>query len=148
AMTLADVLGEDGFQVLATDVATVSVHTGQRASYDGALLEQIPVRFRSRFTRKTSAGFEIDGALRRRVRFEQHNLMDDVYPRTPRHHVIFCRNTLVYFDRPTQASVLTKLTQCLVPRGFLFLGHSESMSGMNLPYDAVGPSTFRKRSEL
>ena len=62
--------------------------------------------------------------------------MDDAYPVGDPMHMIFCRNVLIYFDKPTQAKVLTRLCDCLVPGGYLFIGHSESVTGIDLPGQA------------
>ena len=59
-------------------------------------------------------------------------------------HVIFCRNVLIYFDRPTQKRVLDRLCQLLAPGGYLFLGHSDSITGLELPLAQRVPSVYRK----
>jgi chemotaxis protein methyltransferase CheR len=58
--------------------------------------------------------------------------------------IIFCRNVLIYFDKPTQEKVVQRLCDCLVPGGYLFLGHSESIAGMNLPVTTASYTVFRK----
>jgi chemotaxis protein methyltransferase CheR len=60
--------------------------------------------------------------------------------------IIFCRNVIIYFDRPTQARILTMLTQKLAPGGYFFSGHSESLQGMDLPLVAVGQAVYRKET--
>jgi len=144
AMVLKDVFGSCNFRILATDVSAGTLAEAELGLYDEAGVGALPPNHRRRWVRKTARGFELDAELRSHVSFRQHNLMDDRYPDQPRHHVIFCRNTLVYFDRDTQQKVLGKMARALVPRGFLFLGHSESMTGMNLPFETRGPTIFRK----
>jgi chemotaxis protein methyltransferase CheR len=58
--------------------------------------------------------------------------------------VIFCRNVIIYFDRPTQIRILQKLTRELASGGYFFSGHSESLQGMNLPLVPVGQAVYRK----
>jgi chemotaxis protein methyltransferase CheR len=58
--------------------------------------------------------------------------------------VVFCRNVIIYFDRPTQERLLKKLTRLLMPGGYFFAGHSESLQGMDLPLIPVAPSAYRK----
>ena len=70
--------------------------------------------------------------------------VDAVYPKTTQKNAIFCRNVLIYFDKATQKSVIRKLLQHLVPGGYLFLGHSETIFGMELPLKTVGPTIFKK----
>jgi chemotaxis protein methyltransferase CheR len=70
--------------------------------------------------------------------------MDDAYPVGDLMHMIFCRNVLIYFDKPTQAKVLSRLCDCLLPGGYLFVGHSESVTGIQLPVKQVANTVFRK----
>jgi chemotaxis protein methyltransferase CheR len=58
--------------------------------------------------------------------------------------VIFCRNILIYFDKPTQEGVLRRLCDHLRPGGYLFLGHSETLAGFDLPLQVVGTTLFRR----
>jgi len=53
---------------------------------------------------------------------------------------------MIYFDKPTQEAVINKLCRNLVPGGYLFVGHSESLAGLNLPVTAVGSAIYRKPS--
>jgi chemotaxis protein methyltransferase CheR len=59
-------------------------------------------------------------------------------------HIIFCRNVLIYFDRPTQEALLNKFCRHLVPGGYLFLGHSETTNGMHVPVVQVDSTIYRK----
>jgi chemotaxis protein methyltransferase CheR len=147
AMVLREILAPCSFRVLATDVSEGTLQRAARGLFDADDVAPIPASLRRQFVRKTTSGFEVDASIKSSVVFRHHNLMDDAYPDRPRHHVIFCRNTLVYFDRDIQRRVLSRMAKALVPRGFLFLGHSESMSGMGLPFETLGPTTFRKRGD-
>jgi chemotaxis protein methyltransferase CheR len=70
--------------------------------------------------------------------------MDAAYPVGDPMQIIFCRNVLIYFDKKTQALVLERLCACLEPGGYLFIGHSESVTGFNLPLQAVSNTVFQK----
>jgi chemotaxis protein methyltransferase CheR len=59
--------------------------------------------------------------------------------------MVFCRNILIYFDKPTQAGVLRRLCSHLRPGGYLFLGHSESVVGMDLPLRQIANTVFERR---
>ena len=87
---------------------------------------------------------EVTPELRALVDFRRMNFMDDNFdlPQTP--EIIFCRNVIIYFDRPTQERLLKKLARQLMPGGYFFAGHSESLQGMDLPLIAVAPSAYRK----
>ena len=71
--------------------------------------------------------------------------MDSEYPIDRNFDLIFLRNVLIYFDRPTQEHVLTTLSEHLSPKGYLFLGHSETLAGTRLPLDMVANTVFRRR---
>ena len=70
--------------------------------------------------------------------------MDPPYPVDREMDIIFCRNILIYFDKATQQAVLQRLTEHLRLGGFLFLGHSETLAGFQLPLEPVGPTVFRR----
>jgi chemotaxis protein methyltransferase CheR len=70
--------------------------------------------------------------------------MDATYPIDEEAEVIFCRNVIIYFDRRTQEQLLKKLCRRLAPRGYLFMGHSENLHGMDVPLVQVGPTVYRK----
>jgi len=70
--------------------------------------------------------------------------MDNEYPSVRKFDIIFCRNVLIYFDRPTQRAIISKLNERLNPNGYLFLGHSESMLGMDLPFVQLAHTTYQK----
>jgi chemotaxis protein methyltransferase CheR len=82
--------------------------------------------------------------LRSRVGFSRMNLMDAKYPVGSPMHIIFCRNVLIYFDKPTQSDVLTRLCDCLLPGGYMFIGHSESITGIDLPLKQVSNTVFQR----
>jgi len=82
--------------------------------------------------------------LRRLVEFRRLNFMDADYGLTERADAIFCRNVIIYFDRPTQERILGKLTRQLVPHGYLFVGHAETLHDMHLPLAPVAPALYRR----
>ena len=82
--------------------------------------------------------------LRSAVSFARMNLMDGRYPVGAEMDIIFCRNVLIYFDRPTQEQVIARLAECLAPGGHLFLGHSETITGFDLPLVQVANTIFHR----
>ena len=82
--------------------------------------------------------------LRALVEFRRLNFMDSDFGLSEPPEIIFCRNVIIYFDRPTQVRILEKLTRHLVPGGYFFAGHSESLQGMDLPLVPVAPAVYRK----
>jgi chemotaxis protein methyltransferase CheR len=84
-------------------------------------------------------------ALRGAIGVARLNLMVVRYPVGEPMHLIFCRNVLIYFDKETQRQVVARLADCLAPEGYLFLGHSESIAGFDLPLVQVANTVFRRR---
>jgi chemotaxis protein methyltransferase CheR len=82
--------------------------------------------------------------LRAKARFQRLNLMDSSYNVPKDFDIIFCRNVLIYFDRETQEKVINKLCMHLKPGGYFFLGHSESISGIDVPLKPLKPTMFVK----
>jgi chemotaxis protein methyltransferase CheR len=76
--------------------------------------------------------------------FRRINLLDAGWPIRGPLDVIFCRNVMIYFDKPTQASLLKRFFQNLGRGGVLFIGHSESLAGIEHPFRYVQPATYRK----
>jgi chemotaxis protein methyltransferase CheR len=139
-----------GFRIsiIATDISTRVLETAAAGIYPEAMIAPVPLDMRKRYLlrgRNQSKGLvRVVPALRRLVRFGRLNLMDAAYPVDPDMDIIFCRNMLIYFDKPTQQAVLQRLCEHLRPGGYLFLGHSESLAGFGLPLMPVAPTVFRR----
>ena len=83
--------------------------------------------------------------LRRKTSFMRLNFMDEAYNNVPNNFdIVFCRNVLIYFDRPTQEAVINKLCRHLRSGGYFFLGHSESAAGINVPLEQLKPTVFKR----
>ena len=136
------------YSILATDICTEVLQKGSAALYPDAMIEPIPEEFRRRYVLVPRdpgrREFRITGALRSRVAFERLNLMDDRYDFDRDFDLIFLRNVLIYFDRPTQTAVLRKLCDHLRPGGYLFLGHSESLVAAQFQLEMVANTIYRR----
>ncbi len=155
--TLAMVLAEQkdivpSFSILATDISTQVLRTGMQAIYPEIMAETIPMELRKRYLLRGKRGshdqVRVVPELRHMVRFQRLNLMEAPYSVDRDMHIIFCRNILIYFDKPTQRKVLNRICQHLHPGGFLFLGHSETVAGFELPLAQVAASVFRAEGTL
>lgn len=151
AMVLADAsqkLGGFRINILATDISVRVLETAATAIYPEGMIAPVPMDMRKRYLMRskdaTRALVRIVPALRRIVQFGRLNLMDSSYPVDQDLDIVFCRNMLIYFDKPTQQAVLTRLCSHLRPGGYLFLGHSESLAGFGLPLKAVGTTVFQR----
>ena len=76
--------------------------------------------------------------------FERLNFMDTRYNIKGAFDAVFFRNVMIYFDRPTQENVINRICRNLNPGGYLFVGHSETLAGLNVPVIPVGPAIYRK----
>src|SRR5690606_12693490 len=90
------------------------------------------------------ADMRISPSLRARVGFARLNLMDASYPIGDLMHIVFCRNVMIYFDKPTPQRVLSGLCDCLARGGYLFIGQSESVAGFDLPIRQVANTIFKR----
>lgn len=144
---LRDQKGQD-YRILATDLSTEVLQKAQRGIYPADAVEPVPASLAARYVlvaRDRNRGeVRIAPHLRSHVAFARLNLMDDSYSVGEPMDVIFCRNVLIYFDKKTQYAVLSRLCDCLDKGGYLFIGHSESIAGMNLPLKQVANTIFIK----
>jgi chemotaxis protein methyltransferase CheR len=136
------------FRVLATDISTTVLAKAEMGVYSTAQVEPVPLLLRRKyFLRGRERGSErvrVAPDLRRMVEFGRLNFMDSDYGMAEKADAIFCRNVIIYFDRPTQERILRKLAHYLAPGGYLFVGHSETLHDMNLPLEPVAPALYRR----
>ncbi|MEH3124209.1 MAG: chemotaxis protein CheR [Sphingomonas phyllosphaerae] len=140
--------GGPDYGILATDLDTEVLAVARRGIYPSVLLDPVPPALRGRYVLRPrdAARDEVRIApeLRAAVGFARMNLMDDHYPVGAPMDIIFCRNVLIYFDKATQQAVVRRLVSCLRPGGLLFLGHSETITGFDLPLTAVANTVFQR----
>lgn len=134
--------------LLGTDISTRVLHAAALGIYPAEMVAPVPQDLQRRYlmrSRDRASGLvRIVPELRRMARFRRLNLVDESYPVESDFDVIFCRNVLIYFDKPLQQAVVGRLCSHLRPGGYLFLGHSETLSGTGLPVQPVASSVFRR----
>jgi len=149
--TLAMVLEEFGcnFIILATDISTNVLEQAKLAVYDEERIAPIPPELRKKYLLtskdRTKRLCRITPGLRERMKFRRLNFMDDDFGFREPMDIIFCRNVIIYFDKPTQEGLLNKFCNYLSPRGYIFMGHSETLHGMDVPLIQVAPTIYRRR---
>ncbi len=140
--------GGPDYGILATDLDSEVLRTAKRGVYPASMLDPVPASMRARYSLRATdpkrSEVRIVPELRASVGFAQMNLMDERYPVGDPMDIIFCRNVLIYFDKPTQQKVVRRLADCLRPGGLLFLGHSESITGFDLPLTTVSNTVFAR----
>lgn len=133
------------FKIMATDISTEILQKAKRAVYSIEKADEIPMEMKKKYLlrSKNKQLIKIDAALRNKVSFQRLNFMENFSLQQPQ-DIIFCRNVVIYFDRDTQVVLFNKFCRNLKPGGYLFIGHSESLSGMDLPIRQVAPTVFRR----
>lgn len=132
----------------ASDISTRVLELAHQGIYDAERLTAVSAQWLRRYFQKGlhdwEGHFRVKEELRRRIRFHQLNLLESDYPFTQPFDCIFCRNVMIYFDRPTQENLVRHLSERLVPGGFLMVGHSESLNGIKHPLRLVQPAIYQK----
>jgi chemotaxis protein methyltransferase CheR len=146
ASRLADLRKWDA-RILATDVDSDMVAFGRTGVYDATRISPIPDNLRRRFLSPVdgSDAMEATDSLRSLIAFRQLNLLQ-TWPMRGLFDVIFCRNVVIYFDKDTQRKLFDRYADILVPGGWLFIGHSESLFRISDRYDHLGRTIYRTRS--
>lgn len=152
AMVLAEALERTGSHVdariLATDLSPQALEHAQAGMYALDRMEGVSTERRRRWFLRGEGQYEgyacVHQRLRELVTIQPLNLLHDWPMRGP-FDAIFCRNVVIYFDKPTKQRLFERYAGLLVPGGYLFLGHSESMHGLSDAFDLVGRTVYRKR---
>lgn len=137
------------FSILATDISNRVLETAQRAIYPEEDIQYLPQQWKRKYLLRSKDRsrklVRIAPEIRRIVQFRRLNLMEPFQFREAM-HTIFCRNVMIYFDRCVQTRLVERFFQALAPEGFLFIGHSESLAGMNLPLRQRAPAAYQKHA--
>lgn len=138
------------FSILGTDISEEVITTAGNAVYEDSKIDPIPMHFRKVYLLKSlnrdKKYVRITPEIRKLVQFKRINLMDNDLGIKQLMDIIFCRNVIIYFNKETQETILNRLCKNLVPGGYFFQGHSESMHGLKLPLKQVFPTIYQKIS--
>ena len=151
AYTLAMVLAEFGaarpgfdYHILGTDICTTVLKTATKAIYPEEMIEPVAMDLRHRYLLRSRNRKDklvrVAPELRAKVAFRQLNFMAPEYRLRGTQDVVFCRNVIIYFDNVVRLAVLTRICACITPGGYLFMGHSETISGLDLPLRQIAPT--------
>lgn len=137
------------YSILATDISTKVLTKAANGVYPIQTIENITLDMKRRYFLKGKNQSEnplvkVKKELSDNITFHQLNFMDENFKFRKEMDIIFCRNVLIYFDKPTQKAVIEKFLRYLPVGGYLFLGHSETIFGMDLPLKTVFPMVFTK----
>jgi chemotaxis protein methyltransferase CheR len=133
-------------EIYASDISESVLNSARAAVYGSYSVRNIPENYLKKYFTNTSQQYQLATSVKSLVKLMKVNLIDDKESKTIRGmDVVFCRNVLIYFDKPTQLKVPTKLSGHLREGGYLVLGHSESGSGHGLPMTSVANTIFQRR---
>lgn len=139
------------YSITASDISTKVLDKARTAIYDESQVACVPPPLKQRYLFRSKDRnkelVRIVPALRARVQFQRINLMDECLLPPESLDALFCRNAIIYFDRETQYRLLARLCRCIKKGGYLFLGHSETVHGFELPLARVSSTIYQKLSE-
>jgi chemotaxis protein methyltransferase CheR len=147
AMLLADCLGDAPWEIVASDISARVLRKAQEGLYPIVRAKDIPNQYLKRFCLRGTGNYEgeflIDQSIRSRVSFHKINLNDDL-PDLGGFDAIFLRNVMIYFNQETKRQVIERLVPFLRPGGYLLIGHSESLHGIDDTLVSIRPSIYRQ----
>jgi chemotaxis protein methyltransferase CheR len=149
-MIVLDELKRAGLQdvkILATDLSTFVLSVARNGIYPENRVRAVPPLYRDKYFERVAQGqervFSVTKDVRALVHYARLNLMS-TWPMKGPFDVIFCRNVMIYFDKATQARLVGRYFQLLRSGGLLYIGHSESLTGIDHPYRYLKPTIYEK----
>ncbi|MGC3998684.1 MAG: CheR family methyltransferase [Anaeromyxobacter sp.] len=153
AMVLEPLLRNRDWRILATDISTRVLARAAEGVYADEEVEPIPAALRSRYLEAApsdegGARWTISRKLRERIVYHRLNLAARPYPMSGPLDAVFCRNVMIYFDRPMRAGLVGEIARLLRPGCHLFIGHSETLNGIETRLRSERPSVYRLPAEV
>jgi len=150
AITLAEAFQNKptwDIKILATDISTRMLEKAQMGTYEPQRVEPLTAQQKQLFLVANliegQKVYQVRRELQEMIRFRHLNLMDS-WPFKGPFDIIFARNVMIYFDKPTQAALVNRFWQCLASGGLLCIGHSESLTGISHEFSYIQPATYKK----
>jgi chemotaxis protein methyltransferase CheR len=151
AMVLKDFAQKEpgfNFSVAASDISIEVLKIARMAIYPMGDVEEIPLHYRQKYLMKSkdkkNLRIRVVPEIREKVKFFQLNLLSEAYMMSEKFDLIYCRNTMIYFDRATQKNIVEKFVGLLNPGAYLVLGQSESLINLDVGMKQVAPSIYKK----
>lgn len=137
------------FEILASDISTKVLEKAVKGIYEMNKLDEIPLSIKKKYFLKHKDKdrqiAKVTSLLKQSIQFKRINFMQPDYGIREPMNIIFCRNVIIYFDRATQEKLIRRFCANLTKGGYIFLGHSETLNGMNLPLTPAAPTIYRKQ---
>jgi len=132
-------------KILATDIDTQVLQTAVSGVYkEDQISDMDPSLIRKYMVAGKEGVYRVNEEVRKMITFKRLNLLDEDYPMKKKFNCIFCRNVVIYFDKPTQKCLFEKFYDYLEDDGYLFVGHSENLSGLTDKFKLIGRTVYRK----
>ena len=153
AMVLDPLLGGCDWKILATDISTRVLQRAVAGVYGPEELDGIPDKLRTRYLERAPQDddgqerWAVREPLKQRITYRRLNLANRPFPMSGPLDAIFCRNVMIYFDRPMRAGVVTEFERLIKSGGPLFIGHSETLNGLTTRFRSERPSVYRLPEE-
>jgi len=136
------------WEITASDISRRMLSQAQQGIYRMDSVQSVPPELLRRYFQKgfgrRAGTCRIKPELKERLRFERINIFQVDYPVFPKQHVIFCRNVMIYFDPPSRATAVQRLTRQLSPGGYLVVGNSESLLGINHGLQPIQQGIYKR----
>lgn len=149
AMLLDEYFGQERLwwdkKILATDISRSVLETAIRGIYSNERIKPLPSQWkRNYFCKYDEENFIVEDKIKNEIIFRKFNLMEPIFPFKKKFHVIFCRNVMIYFDDETRETLVDKFYNHLESGGYLFIGHSETITRMKPGFRYIMPAVYRK----
>ena len=130
-----------------SDISSTALATAQAGIYPESRLDEMPLDIKRRYFQRGVGSqlgrLRVKSELRANMQWHLMNLFQDSYPFDSKFQVIFCRNVMIYFDIPSRELAVKRLTRYLAPGGYLIVGHSESLVGIQHNLKAVRQGVYQ-----
>ncbi len=149
AMTIVEAFGryDPPVDIVASDIDSQVLREASAGIYQQNRIDALSYDQKKHFflrgKGKNAGKVRVVDSLRKMIEFKQINLLNQTWPLDGKFDVIFCRNVMIYFDKPTQVKLLERMARMLVPDGIYIAGHSESFSQANHLVKLIGKTTYQ-----
>jgi chemotaxis protein methyltransferase CheR len=134
-------------KLLSTDISMTALEKAVAGVYKTENIRNIPKPLLNKYFKKLNdESWAIKDNLKNNMFFKRLNLMQEDFPFTKMFHIIFCRNVMIYFDSETRTELVNRFSRYMIPDGFLFIGHSETIGRNNSNFQYLKPALYRKKS--
>jgi chemotaxis protein methyltransferase CheR len=134
AMLLSEILPKTwSFDILASDISLKCLMTAKEGFYSESRIVGIPDNYLAKYFDKVDDGYKIKSDIQTKIKFDYHNLKNESGQRN--FDIVFCRNVIIYFDEAAQTAVINRFWDSMASKSFLFIGHSESLFGMDTKFE-------------